>query len=329
MMATGSPTTDALDTSSASSNGASRFALGVLIANLVVIVWGGFVRATGSGAGCGSHWPLCNGEVVPQARSVALLIELSHRVTSGLVVLLGVALVVACCRSFAAGHPARAASWWALGMVGVEALIGGFIVLARLVAMDPSASHGVAVGLHLVSTFLLLSALGTTVVCTRRSLGVEALVFRGTSRGLRIAALLPLASLLVVGSMGAINALGDTLYKVDSIAAGIALDRADAAPLFVRLRIWHPVLATIAVIVIFVCPPIVEKLRPSPLAQMASRAALTFALVQWTLGLVNLGLLAPIPVQMLHLFTADLLWLSLTLVAVAAFATPKTAPSAR
>ena len=295
---------------------AGRFALGVLLANLLVIVWGGFVRATSSGAGCGSHWPLCNGEVIPQARSVALLIELSHRLTSAVVVLLGVALVVVCRRAFAPGHPARAASWCALGMVGVEALIGGFIVLARLVALDPSAAHGAAVGLHLVSTFLLLSALGATVVCTR---GVDTLDFRGHSRGLWIAAVLPLASLLVVGSMGAINALGDTLYKVDSIAAGIALDRADAAPLFVRLRIWHPVLATIAVIVIFVCPPLVEKLRPSALARQASRAALVLALGQWVLGLVNLSLLAPIPVQLVHLLTADLLWLALTLVALAAF----------
>jgi cytochrome c oxidase assembly protein subunit 15 len=304
-----------------------RFALAVLVANLVVIVWGGFVRATGSGAGCGSHWPLCNGEVIPQARSIALLIELSHRVTSGVVVLLGVALVVACRRTYPAGHPARIASWCALGMVGVEALIGGFIVLARLVALDPSAAHGVAVGLHLISTFLLLSALAATVASTR---GVDALDFRSQPRGLRIAALLPLASLLVVGSIGAINALGDTIYPATSLAAGIALDRADAAPLFVRLRIWHPILATVAVIVVFVCPPLVEKLRPSPLAKKASRAALILALTQWTLGLVNLSLLAPIPLQMLHLFVADLLWLSLSLVAIAAFSLPSPpAPTSR
>src|SRR5690606_41336818 len=45
----------------------STFALALtaLIANTVVILQGAVVRATGSGAGCGSHWPTCNGTVVP------------------------------------------------------------------------------------------------------------------------------------------------------------------------------------------------------------------------------------------------------------------------
>jgi heme A synthase len=62
----------------------ARFAWGVLVYNLGVIVWGAYVRATRSGAGCGAHWPLCNGEVIPQSPDAAMLIEFSHRVTSGL-----------------------------------------------------------------------------------------------------------------------------------------------------------------------------------------------------------------------------------------------------
>ena len=45
----------------------ARFAGAVLGYNLLVIVWGAYVRASGSGAGCGNHWPLCNGVVVPNA----------------------------------------------------------------------------------------------------------------------------------------------------------------------------------------------------------------------------------------------------------------------
>ena len=43
----------------------TRFAWLTLGFLILVILWGAFVRATGSGAGCGNHWPLCNGVVVP------------------------------------------------------------------------------------------------------------------------------------------------------------------------------------------------------------------------------------------------------------------------
>jgi heme A synthase len=49
-----------------------RFAWSTLAVTVVVIVWGAVVRATGSGAGCGSHWPLCNGVVVPLAPSTSI-----------------------------------------------------------------------------------------------------------------------------------------------------------------------------------------------------------------------------------------------------------------
>jgi len=52
-------------------NRLSRFAWLVVAWNLAVIGWGAYVRATGSGAGCGQHWPLCNGEIVPRAPAIA------------------------------------------------------------------------------------------------------------------------------------------------------------------------------------------------------------------------------------------------------------------
>src|SRR5689334_1905422 len=62
----------------------SRFAWFVVAYNVAVVVWGAYVRATGSGAGCGSHWPLCNGEFLPSAPQTKTAIEFTHRVTSGL-----------------------------------------------------------------------------------------------------------------------------------------------------------------------------------------------------------------------------------------------------
>src|SRR5438270_12497352 len=63
-----------------------RYVWGVLVYNLGVILWGAYVRASGSGAGCGAHWPLCDGVVIPTPKNVALLIEFTHRLSSGLVI---------------------------------------------------------------------------------------------------------------------------------------------------------------------------------------------------------------------------------------------------
>ena len=90
--------------------GLARFAWGVLAINIVVILWGAFVRASGSGAGCGSHWPLCNGEVVPVAVQVQTVIEFTHRVTSGTAFLLVIGLLVWARRAFPVGHQVRAAA---------------------------------------------------------------------------------------------------------------------------------------------------------------------------------------------------------------------------
>ena len=81
-------------------SGFAAYAWAVLGFNLLVILWGAFVRATGSGAGCGSHWPLCNGEVLPRAPALATLIEFSHRLTSGVALLLVIGLVVGAWRGF-------------------------------------------------------------------------------------------------------------------------------------------------------------------------------------------------------------------------------------
>jgi cytochrome c oxidase assembly protein subunit 15 len=50
---------------------------------LLVILWGAYVRASGSGAGCGAHWPLCNGEVLPRPERIQTVVEFMHRGSSG------------------------------------------------------------------------------------------------------------------------------------------------------------------------------------------------------------------------------------------------------
>ena len=140
-------------------SGLSRLAGISLGFTVFVILWGALVRATGSGAGCGSHWPLCNGEVVPQAPAVATIIEFGHRLTSGLALILAVALWRVARRSLPAEAPARRAALASLIFMITEALIGAGLVLLEYVADDQRLARGFWVAGHLVNTFLLVAAL--------------------------------------------------------------------------------------------------------------------------------------------------------------------------
>src|ERR1017187_2983546 len=82
----------------------SQVAWGVLAYNMLVVLWGAFVRATGSGAGCGNRWPLCNGVIVPHAPRIETIIEFTHRATSGLALVSVAALCLWAFRLFPRGH---------------------------------------------------------------------------------------------------------------------------------------------------------------------------------------------------------------------------------
>src|SRR5262245_31581437 len=182
-----------------------RFAWLTLGITIVVIVWGAVVRATGSGAGCGSHWPLCNGQVVPRSPTAETLIELAHRVTSGLALVLVVGLVVGAWRLFPRGHPVRRSAGAAGILMVLEALIGAGLVLLELVAQNTSVARAWWMAGHLVNTFLLVAALTLAAWYATRG---EAPRLRGNGR-LAGALGFALAGSLVLGVSGAVTALGD------------------------------------------------------------------------------------------------------------------------
>ena len=141
----------------------ARYAWLVLLYNLAVIAWGAYVRATGSGAGCGAHWPLCNGEVLVRPQTVEMLIEFSHRATSGLALISVVVMFFWAKRLSPPGHPVRLGANLSLGFMLSEAALGAGLVLFQLVADDASVARAFAVAAHLLNTFLLLAALTLSV----------------------------------------------------------------------------------------------------------------------------------------------------------------------
>src|SRR5271170_2301888 len=115
-----------------------RLAWGALLFNWAVIVWGAFVRASGSGAGCGSHWPLCNGQVIPHSPQIQTVIEFTHRAMSGVALLAVIGLGGWSVLIFPPGHRVRKATIYAMVFFAAEALLGAGLVLLQLVAQDAS-----------------------------------------------------------------------------------------------------------------------------------------------------------------------------------------------
>jgi cytochrome c oxidase assembly protein subunit 15 len=267
------------------------------------------VRASGAGSGCGSHWPLCNGEVVPATPSAATLIEYSHRLSSGLVLVLVVILVVWAFRLAPTADPLRKAATAALVLTLSEAALGAGLVLFRLVAHDESLARALTVAAHLLNTLLLLGALALTWrAAAARSDANPAP--SPPAANLRWACYGALAAVMLLGATGAIAALGDTLFPSLTLAQGLAADWSAGTHLLLRLRVIHPFLAlAVGLGLLALCTP----LRAVPASRPWAMRLRLVVLAQWGAGLLDLALLAPLGLQMLHLLIADLLWIALVL----------------
>ena len=284
----------------------AKYAWGVLIFNVGVVLWGAYVRATGSGAGCGSHWPMCNGVVVPRAPAVETMIEFTHRLTSGAALLLVLGLLIWAFRSFPKGHVVRLGAVLSSVFIITEALVGAGLVLFGWTAENASA---VPTAIHLVNTFILLASLSLTGYWAS---GGEPLVFR--NQGLVVWALgVGLLGVLFVGVSGAITALGDTLFPASSLAEGLRQDFESGSHFLVRLRVWHPVISIVVGFYLIFVSSLLALLRANPAIRRAAISLAVLFVVQLGAGLLNLLLLAPVWMQIIHLLLADIVWITLVM----------------
>jgi heme A synthase len=297
----------------------TRFSWSVLAYNVAVILWGAVVRATGSGAGCGSHWPLCNGVVVPRAPRIETIIELSHRLTSGLALVLVLALAVAVFRRRPKGDPARRAAAASVLLMLSEAAVGAALVLFRLVADNPSMARAMFMATHLVNTFFLLAALTLTAWFAG---GGAPLRWRG--HGWRSGALaLGVLALLLAGVSGAVAALGDTLWPARSLSEALQQDLSPTAHLLIRLRLLHPAIAAAAgLFALFLTVQAPAHATNPANTTRWGRWTAACVLLQWIVGLLNVALLAPVWMQVVHLLVADLLWIAFVLFAAGLLGDP-------
>jgi heme A synthase len=292
----------------------AQFAWAVLGFNLLVILWGALVRASRSGEGCGDHWPLCNGTVIPHAQQIATLIEFTHRVTTGIAFLSVLAMAIWAFRVYRKEPvwPAAAAS---LILIITEALLGAGLVLFKFVGTDVSAGRVIYLSAHLINTLLMLAAMALTAWWAS---GHRAIVWTGTLGTALGGAILGTAAIAVTG---AITALSDTLFPVNSLLAGIQADFAPTSPVFVKLRILHPLIAVATGAYIAIAMSRVDR------APLLRRATIAMVGIEIAAGAVNLVLLAPIWMQLVHLLLADMLWIALVLFTAAVLEKPPVQPA--
>ena len=285
-----------------------RFAWSVLVYFIAVILWGTLVRATGSGAGCGNHWPLCNGTVMQHSASVNTMIEFTHRLTSGLSFFFVVGLAAWTFAGTGRGHLARAAAVASVAFTLIEATLGALLVKLGLTAQSQSPLRPAYLALHLANTLLLVAALTLTAHLLGRNKGY----LRGSIRlAAPLGAVATVLVVMIVGVTGSLAALGDTLFPASSLGLALAQDFSSTSGWLVRWRWTHPTVAFVASI--FLIWLLVRSAQRSTVWDNRRLSALVLFLLAavYTLGVLDVFMLAPLWVQVAHLLAADTLWAAL------------------
>ncbi|MEM1093894.1 MAG: COX15/CtaA family protein [Bacteroidota bacterium] len=288
------------------------FSLVTLVYTVGVVLWGAFVRATGSGAGCGDHWPLCNGEVIPREASMQTLIEYSHRLTSGVAMLLVLAMVIWAVRAYPKRHRTRRGAFWVGVFMLLEAAIGAGLVLFEYVAFNVSIARAYWMAAHLLNTFILLGIMTLTTWWAFGKPGFRLRPWEPTGVWLSVS----IVGTLLVGVSGAIAALGDTL----TITGGISPEESVIVATLIGLRVYHPLMAVITGVIICIAAYRVYSRSAVPLARSLARVLTSLFLVQLALGYINILLMAPVWMQITHLLVSDIIWILLLITTAAVLA---------
>lgn len=298
----------------------ARFSAYLLIYTLIVVAWGAFVRMSFSGDGCGVHWPLCQGEVIPLNGSTKTFVEFFHRLSSGLIGPAILFLAYRVWREHPKGSQIRVAAGATVFFMITESAVGALLVLKSWVAGNPTFARAVTGGIHLVNTFMLLAcmawlawlAFGRPEIRARKQGPVLAAIVIGA------------VCVLLMGVTGAIAALGNMIQPAKSLAQGIQQDFDPASHFLVRLRLSHPLISTSVGVYLVFLMSYLARVRPSASMKKIGLGVFSVFILQMVVGVVNLLLSRPIPLSIFHLLVADVLWLGLVFAAFEALNTGAT-----
>lgn len=306
----------------------ARYTWFVVGYTVLVILWGAIVRATGSGAGCGNHWPTCQGAIIPPPHAIETLIEFGHRVSSGLSGILVLILLVWAFRLKPVTVFVRSMAVMSFIFILVEGFLGAMLVRLELVADNASTLRAIVIGFHLVNTLVLLAFLTLTAWGAMRRNSDPRIRFTASS-GLTLALVIALLAFVVLSAAGAITALGDTLFPAETLAEGIQEDFSPTAHFLIRLRIWHPVLGGLTSAYLFALGYFLMRHTSSQHLEGHINGLFLLVSGQIGAGIINVVLLAPIWMQVVHLLLADALWILLVVITAEALTSSEMADEPR
>jgi heme a synthase len=295
-----------------------KYAWFVLAWNIAVILWGAIVRATGSGAGCGNHWPLCNGAVIPTSPGVHEIIEFTHRAMTGGAAFTVFGLLFWTFRATRSHHLARVTAAASALLLLNEAFLGALLVKLGYVVANQSTGRFIVLPIHLANTLLLLAALALTAHFLGRESGFMDGSVEYRFLGITI---IGLVATIAVGVTGSLAALGDTLFPNSTFAQ----DFAQSSPWILRLRWMHPTASLIAAA--FVLGTIwVSDARKSEANRKLANLVIGLVLFQFALGGLDVLLHAPTWMQIVHLLGADIFWAALIILSARIVVVPLGCP---
>ncbi|MBK7394254.1 MAG: COX15/CtaA family protein [Chloracidobacterium sp.] len=292
----------------------AKYSWFVVAFNLVVILWGVFLRASKSGDGCGQHWLTCHGEVIPSAPELKTIIEFSHRITSAIAFFAVLGLLIWTFRKFKKGAAIRKTAVVSFIFIVTEAAVGAGLVLTGNTADTLTVARPFWMAGHMMNTFVLLAFL---VLTARYSSGGRTLSFK-VERKYLIALAIGVAAIFVVGISGSIAALSHMIFPAGTLAEGIAKDFSPTSNIILRLRLLHPVTAILTgVFLVFLTGWMVKESAGDKKISRWSNLLALLVLTQLVFGAATLLMLAPIVMQLGHLFLADAIWVCYVLFAAA------------
>ena len=303
-------------------SGFAKYAWFVLAYNILVIVWGVFLRASKSGDGCGQHWLTCHGEIIPSAPEMKTVIEFSHRITSGLdgiIVLILVVWAFVIWRTHKVKNAKTVLKTAVVSLIFVitEALVGAGLVLTGNTAEALTAARPFWMAGHLLNTFILLAFLSLTAWFAS---GGKPFNFKAQPKILFFL-LLAVTGILFVGMSGSVAALSSMLFPSESLAEGLAKDFSGTSHILLRLRVSHPILSVaVGVYLGFLAGWLKTKAAENFVVRRLANVLTILVLIQFVSGAVTLLTLAPIVMQIVHLILADAVWIAFVLLSASVLA---------
>ncbi|CAN5656920.1 hypothetical protein BH24ACI2_BH24ACI2_03810 [soil metagenome] len=298
----------------------AKYAWFVLAFNILVIIWGVFLRASKSGDGCGQHWLTCNGEVIPSAPQLKTVIEYSHRLTSGLAFVMVLILLIWAFRKFVKGNAVRKTALISFIFIITEALVGAGLVLTGNTAETLTAARPFWMIGHLTNTFILLASLSLTAWFAS---GGKTFNFKAQPKVLLLLGL-AILGVFFVGMSGSVAALSSMLFPSATLSEGFTKDFSETSHILLRLRVSHPILSvSVGVFLIFLAGWLKSKAKEIFWVNRWANILTILVLIQFASGALTLLTLSPIVMQIIHLFLADAVWISFVLLAASVLAEDK------